>query len=236
MVPQSEAMYLLQQIDLEVVASRKRLKEISTRLAEDDTLRQAQEVVDDAETALKPLRTRSRDLDLEMQTNTQKIAASEQRLYSGRVKSPKELQDLQSEIASLKERNDQLETDALEVLMAIEAAETALQEATDQLDAVTQALRGEHSDLIDEQVRLTARLEKLAADREKAVTNVSPENRRLYDTMKARKANRPVALLEGRTCGVCGVEQTSNTIQAARKRDEYELVYCDNCGRILTSR
>ncbi|MEZ4515948.1 MAG: hypothetical protein R3C44_03590 [Chloroflexota bacterium] len=47
---------------------------------------------------------------------------SEQRLYSGDVKNPKELTDLQHEIESLGRRRDTLETDVLEALMAFGGA------------------------------------------------------------------------------------------------------------------
>ncbi|MFW5771749.1 MAG: zinc ribbon domain-containing protein [Phototrophicaceae bacterium] len=231
MMPQAEAIYHLQQIELQMLRHRKRLDEILTELADNAELVAAQGGVDAAREALKPLRSRARSLDDEIQANAQKTKSSEDRLYSGAVKNPKELQDLQHEIASLKERASKLETDMLENMLAVDEAESVLAEAETNLQNARQRAEAEHGDLLREQAEIEAELVQLEADREKAVTNVTPENRQLYDRMKPRKGGRPAAAMVGRTCSACGVEQTMAIESAVKRHDS--LVYCENCGRIL---
>jgi hypothetical protein len=231
MMPQAEALYRLQQIDLDILRQRQRLSEIDALLADNEAVKAAQETRDAAEDALKPLRTRARDLELALQTTNEKSQTSEKRLYSGNVKSPKELQDLQNEIAALGERKNDLEESLLMTMMEIEEAEDALKEAQDALAAVLAEAESDHGDLLSERAEIETRIAEQEDAREKAVTNVTPQNRKLYDTMKARKANRPISRMEGRLCTACGVEQTMTIASAVRKRDE--LVRCENCGRIL---
>lgn len=228
---QAQALYRLQTIDLERLKHQKRLEAIAAQLADSAAIQGAQAEVSAAEEALRPLRTRYRDLELAVQTNVEKTTNSEARLYSGAVKNPKELQDIQNEVAALKNRHSQLEDDMLELMIELEAAEEALATAQTALEAVTAEAESQHGDLVAERETLEARLAALQSDRSAALANVTEQNRRLYDTMKTRKGNRPISIMDGRTCTTCGVEQTVAIESAVRNNDG--LVNCENCGRIL---
>lgn len=231
---QAQALYALQEIDLKMIAHHKRLDALAQQLQDNHLVAEAQAQLDAAQAHLKPLRTRQKDLDLEIQTTRQKAKSSEDRLYSGNVKNPKEMQDLQQEIESLKHRNAELEDHMLELMLEIEAADETLQATQGNLADVTAQWEGEHSDLLTEKSTLETELEQLAAQRQKAVTHISAPNLKIYDTMKKKKANRPVSLMQGSMCTACGVEQTMAIEQAVMHNAD--LVYCENCGRILVKR
>jgi len=230
---QAEALYNLQQIDLEILQRRRRLDEIAEILGDNEAVKAAQQQVEDAEGALPPLRVRLRDLELEMQTTRDKAKGAENRLYGGTVKNPKEMQDLQNEIASLQKRTDKLETDSLEAMMALEEAEGVLADQQAALAATTEVLAGEHADLIAEQKQLNDEVERLKVDRQQKLEPVSEDSLKLYVSMRKRKANKPIARLDGDSCGVCGIQQTVATAQDVRKRQD--LIECENCGRILAA-
>jgi predicted nucleic acid-binding Zn-ribbon protein len=232
MIPQSKALYNLQQIDLQLIHHRKRLKAIAAALGDNQVVADAQAQVDSAAQALVAPRTKVRDLELEIQSTNQKIKASDDKLYSGVVKNPKESQDLQNLLESLKRRKDTLEDRLLEAMIVVEEAEARVAECESQLQQVTDAWEQQHSDLIDEQGTLQAEIETLTQERVDAQGEVSAENLKLYDTMKASKANQPIAAIQERACGACGLEQTSATVQAVRHGQT--LVKCEGCGRILT--
>lgn len=234
MTSQPEALYQLQQIDLTIIESRKRLEAIQQELKNDQAVIQAQAQVNQAEEKLKPLRTKSRDLDLEMASNQQKAQTSEERLYSGQVKNPKEMQDIQNEVASLKKRNAQLEDQALELLMSVEEAEQTLSDAQTQLEHIQTQSNSQHQGLITEQTNLQATVKQKIGERETVLTRVTAPNQEIYKALRAKKANRPVSLLQGDSCSTCGVEQTMEIVNSARRSEN--LVYCENCGRILTTR
>jgi len=230
---QAEALYNLQQVDLEILQHRRRLDEIAEVLGDNAAIKAAQAEVDAAEKALTPLRARLRDLELEMQTNRDKAKGAEDRLYSGVVKNPKELQDLQNEIASIKKRIDALETNSLEVMMSIEEAEDTLADRENTLAALTEELASEHADLINEQKSINQQVESLKQGRQQALAHADEDSLKLYKSMRKRKANKPIARLEGKSCGVCGIEQNNTVVQEVRKREGF--VECENCGRILAA-
>lgn len=234
MTSQADALYQLQQIDLTIIESRKRLDSIQQELQNDLALTNAQAHVNQAEDALKPLRVKSRDLELELAANAQKAQNSEDRLYSGQVKNPKEMQDIQNEIESLKKRNAQLEDQALELLMSVEEAEQSLSQSQAELAQVQADSNSQHQDLIAEQATLQATVKQNISQRERLLTRITPPNQEIYKALRAKKANRPVSLLTGDSCSTCGVEQTMEIANAARRQEK--LIYCENCGRILVAR
>lgn len=227
----AEALYHLQEFDLQIMRNRKRLKEIATQLDDNQAIQEARGRVQAVEAQLKPMRTRARDLELEIQTNQEKAKSSEERLYSGNVKNPKEMQDLQQEVAALKKRNGELEEQLLEQMMQVEEAESDLATRTDELKAVLSAAEGETAHLIAEQKEIALATQELKAKREEAAQNIDSASLERYEQMRPKKGGRPVAALQEKSCSVCNFEQTGIIIQEVRRRQK--LVLCVNCGRIL---
>jgi predicted nucleic acid-binding Zn-ribbon protein len=117
---QLKALHRLQKIDQDLDARRQRVRDIAVRLEQDDVLRQAQADVAALQSALHPPETRTADLNLEIQTIASQTGQLTNRLYSGKVNNPKELQDIQDKIAELKRRHAHLENTLLETMIAIE--------------------------------------------------------------------------------------------------------------------
>lgn len=231
---QAEALYHLQEIDLSLLRQQKRLSEIEAALADNQTVVQAQTAVNTAHHTLTPLKTRSRDLELEIQSTLQKAQATEQELYSGKVKNPKQLQEMEQEIQALRKRHADLEDALLGTMLSVEEAEARLAEAEDTLRQATTAHQADHQHLLDEREQLQAQVATLRQQRELAVRQIAPENLTLYNTLRPKKHNQPVALLQNGSCSLCGVEQTTAiTLEALHGQS---LVKCLSCGRILVYR
>lgn len=231
---QAEALYHLQEIELGILRARKRLQEIAAALANSETVQAAQSQVNNTRKILIPLQTKARDLDLEIQSTTQKSRDTEKHLYSGQVKNPKEMQDMQQEIQSLNKRHSELENHLLETMVAADEAEAALHEAEILLTGVTAEWESQHQDLLDEKKGLEKQAAQLLEQRKTALTQVEPANLKIYDALKPKKNYHAVAVLNGSSCSMCGVDQTMAIEREARQGQK--LVYCENCGRILVYR
>lgn len=231
---QIEELYQLQKIELTIVKNRKRLAEILAELEQDEAVQQARTTVESAQKTLSPLQIKVRNLDLEIQSTLEKTQTTEQNLYSGSIKNPKELQDMQQEIVSLKKRHSDLETQLLETMYAVEEAESALNQSQTRLDTVTESWQSAHQTLLAEQIELETQTRQLLDSRRKIMTRISADTLKLYDSMKPRKHNMPIALMQGNTCSVCGVAQ--NMAVEREVRLGRNVTYCGNCGRILIAR
>lgn len=231
---QAQALYRLQTIDLAIAGHQKRLQIISAELGTNDEVTAAERDFQAAQDALVPVKTRARDLELEIKSVGEKAAATENRLYSGTVSNPKELQDMQEEIASLKRRRAALEDDLLETMIDVETREAFLQETRQTLEQVRQDWAADQGDLVIEQQTLQETLAGLQQEREAALGDVDPASLEQYRAIAPRKQGRAVAELDDATCTICGYRQTSTTVQQLRQGNE--LVKCANCERILVIR
>ncbi len=231
---QAEKLYQLQEVDLGILRSRQRLQEIAAALTQDEMVQAAKSQAEEAQRTLSPLQTKARNLDLEIRSNTEKTREAEENLYSGKVKNPKQMQEIQQEIDSLKKWHSELETDLLETMFAVEEAEAALGEAQSSLETVTAQWQQAHGALLEEQAQTEARLKQFQARRKQTLEDISSESLKIYETLKLRKHNQPVAQMNGNSCSLCGVSQNLSIEREVRQGQK--LVYCANCGRILVAR
>src|SRR5690606_23721764 len=105
----------------------------------------------------------------------QRAARNQQRLDSGAVTSPRDLESLQSEIASLAKRQGDLEDVVLEVMERRESAQSRaaeLSERVESLQAKADEAVGRRDKAVEE---LDAEREQVTADRETAVAEVPDE-------------------------------------------------------------
>ncbi|MEO8395439.1 MAG: hypothetical protein ABI700_20770, partial [Chloroflexota bacterium] len=209
MPSQASMLYRLQTTDLDLARHRTRLKEIDNLLNNDATIAQATEQLAAAEKALKPWQTRARDLELETKSLVEKIHSTDADLYSGRVSSPKALQELQSEIESLKRHQSQLEDNQLEVMLEVEDLQGQSTAAQQKLADARAALASQQIDLLDEQKRLQAEVAKIQPQRDHSASSIDPAAVATYEKLRQRYRGQAVAILHGEGCSMCGVDQTS---------------------------
>lgn len=228
---QAQALYQLQTIDLRITEYKTRLAAIERLLAEHTRVPAAEQTLRQAEEALTSSRVRVRNLELELKGLASKSAATEETLYSGRITNPKELQDLQEEVASLKRRHNRLEDSLLEAMIETESAQERLQQAAADLAQARAEADASRQALTAELEQIQQALEPLRQQRTEVLRLIDVTSLELYKKLYSSKHGQAVAPVEDGACRVCGVSQTSATIQQVRQG--HELVRCNNCGRIL---
>jgi len=231
-VTTGEALYRLQQLDSEHDAKQDRLREIDIALRDDAALRQARLTLEEEDKRARKWQTRQRDLELEIQSLSDKTSRSEQRLYGGKVTNPKELADLQAEIASLKRRRQKLEDTLLEAMIEREGAEQARDEALRHLEELESIWATRQADLKAERDTLEGRLGQIEQRRATVVSRLDTTVLATYKRLRDTKGGQAVAGLRGDACAVCGVTISPS---AEWKLREGELIHCDACGRFIVS-
>ena len=230
-MPGLQTVYQLQVADLERADAGRRLAEAKKALGETAELRQARERVQREEANLTRLRTRVRDLELELKGLDSKIAATEQRLYGGEVGNPKELTNLQADLTHLRARRDSLEDDILLGLTGTDETEGRLQQARDLWARVQRAWEEDQARLkatvADLQARLSGLDERIASLRAALpVSLLEP-----YDETRCKKGGRGIAAIRGGLCEGCQVAVPTRLVQQVRRSNE--ITRCGSCGRIL---
>ncbi len=227
----TQLLYEVQQVDLEAEAASRRIRDITAQLGESADLKRAHKMAAEAEARLKKCRAHMRDLDLEVTSLSQKIETDEGRLYSGRVGNPKELASLHEEVASLKRWREKKEEDLLQAMLETEEAEGALADAQSIMAQVTETWGAEQAALAEEQSRLEERLGELRNKRDALAAIIGPRDMATYESLRQRKGGRAVAAVRNGVCEGCRMNPPSSQVQHARTG--VDLVFCNNCGRIL---
>ncbi len=223
-------LYQLQQLDSEKDAVERRLAEIEAALGESQALVQAREAVAEGQHRHQKHTLRQRDLELQVQSLTAKIQASEQRLYGGNVKNPKELTDLQAEVASLRRRQGKLEDTLLEVMIAREEAEEILAQAQEHLQQVEAAWQAAQADLMTERRTLQEKHTELERAIAALFPRISADDMDTYRNLRRRKGGLAVVEAQGNSCEACGMAISPGLKWQLR---EEGVGYCTNCERIL---
>jgi len=231
MAGQARRLYQLQLLDTELSEQRSKLREVKSSLGKNQALTAARQTYEQATKECADWRSRLQHLELDLQGLSDRIAATEGRLYGGQVTNPKELSGLQRDLDHSKRSLDRVEDGALLAMTRVDECEKALAQASEQLAIVQaewQRLQGEAAEQIEE---LQARLVSLNERRAELTDGIGSDNLALYEELLWKKGGRAVALLVGHTCQGCRVTVPTNKAQRVG-RDE-ELVTCTTCGRIL---
>ena len=223
-------LYLLQQLDLEEETGRRRLGEIAAALGETRTLRQARETAQKATDQVQRWATRQRDLELEVQGLKDEIAASENRLYGGSIRNPKELADLQAKVGSLKRHLERKEEDLLEAMIAWDDARASSDRSRAERREVEASWAADQDALKTEQQQLEARVAEIAQERGALLPTISAEDIDVYQTLRRTKGGLAVGILRAGGCTACGMEVPPGRLERGREKG---LLSCGNCERIL---
>lgn len=163
----------------------------------------------------------------------QRAARDQQRLDSGAVTSPKDLENLQHEITSLAKRQGDLEDVVLEVMERRESAQERVAELTERVGAVqgkvddATARRDAAFEEIDGEVA------SVTKEREVMAGSVPADLLKLYDKLRAQQGGIGAAKLYQRTCQGCRQELSITDINEIRAAAPDTVVRCENCRRIL---
>jgi hypothetical protein len=227
----SLGLYRLQLVDSRMDEVRARLEAIRQTLENDEEVMQAKKRVAETETNLKLAKHALQQAEAEVDKQKLKIEQSDASLYSGNVKNPKELQDLQNEIAALKRHLATLEDRQLDAMLELEAAEQANQAALEDLEKVDSRFAEQNQSLTAEQSNLNKEYERLETERQAAVSPLEASLLAVYEQLRQQKRGLAIASVSDGACAACGTTLTPAQMQSARSTAQ--AYHCPTCGRIL---
>ncbi len=225
------SLHRLQQFDLKIDRATARLEEIRAILEGSEALARSRQKLAEAENHLRAARSAHKDAELAVEGQRTKIEQTEQKLYGGTVKNPKELQDLQQEAEALMRYLSTLEDRLLEAMVKLEEAEEEERAARDELERTEQELAREHNALKAEQQELEAEVARLSEERAVAAASTQSDDLQTYEELRRRLGGLAVAMVESGSCSACGLTISASLLQVIRRADD--LSRCTQCGRIL---
>jgi predicted nucleic acid-binding Zn-ribbon protein len=162
-----------------------------------------------------------------------RIDRDRQRLDAGQVASPRDLENLQSEVASLTRRQSDLEEVVLDIMERQETAEGRRQEAA--AERVT--IAGDRETVTARRDAALAEIAEQAgkaADRRASVAAQEPADLlALYERMREQHGGVGAAALRRGSCEGCHLSLNTVDLNDIRAADPDEVLRCEECRRIL---
>jgi predicted nucleic acid-binding Zn-ribbon protein len=162
-----------------------------------------------------------------------RIDRDRSRLDGGMVNSPRELENLQSEVQSLRRRQSDLEEIVLDVMERRESTQATLDHAATErneletgLASVTAARNASLAELDEQSAKAT--------DRRGEVTAAVPADLLdLYDRLRTQHGGVGAAALRQRRCQGCNLNLNTVDLKTIRAAPDDEVLRCEECRRIL---
>lgn len=206
------------------IAAAEELETRMARLADDIVL---------VETEDSDLAREQSKVDADVDQVRTRMQRDRQRLEAGQVGSPRELENLQSEIESLKRRQSDLEDVELEVMEKREVVQRRTAELRAEREQVVAELDATRRRRDETWAEIDAEHEKTSAQRAEMATAVAADLLALYEKVRAASAGVGAAALHRGRCEGCHLQLNTADLNRIREAAADEVLRCEECRRIL---
>ncbi|MFN2233252.1 MAG: zinc ribbon domain-containing protein, partial [Anaerolineales bacterium] len=192
----AQNLFRLQQIDSTIDQADIRIKEIKALLSDNANLRKASALAARAEQNLVTARKEQLSAETKVKDQRIKIEQVENTLYSGTVRNPKELQDMQNEVAALKRFLETLEERQLEAMLVVDDYNEQWNEAQKVLKKYQAHAEKQQTALTLEREQILSKRADSLQQRQQALNSIIQEDLIVYNRLRKIRAGVAVAKVE----------------------------------------
>jgi uncharacterized protein len=157
----------------------------------------------------------------------------QQRMDQGLVSNPKDLERMQQELVSLSRRISELEDTELDVMEALETAQTEHAELTRRLEVIDARIAELEASRNATAGEVTSEAAKLTDERSVTADGVPADLLTLYERVRGQKGGVGAAALRARRCTGCSLQLNASDLGIIAKAPLDEVLRCEECNRIL---
>lgn len=219
----------LQELDCQLRDIKKELEDIPARKEEEQSrLQEHKDNLAEAEEAMKAEQAKIKELEIEVQSCKNQIEKYRQQQMT--LKSNKEFQAMEGEIANVEARIREHEDSELVMMEDIEKARTNVASRRKDLEAEEEAVNQDVAELDRRMAGIEEQLAGLEARRTELLQNVPEDMLARYERILMRRDCALVPVNAG-ICSGCHMKLPPSVNQNIMKRED--MVACDHCGRLL---
>ncbi|MEO6204629.1 MAG: hypothetical protein ABIO67_04505 [Mycobacteriales bacterium] len=191
----------------------------------DDTVR--------ARTTVSDLARDTKKFEDEIEQVRARRTRDEDRLASGAITVPKQLEELQHEVATLQRRQSDLEDGELEVMERAESAQAELDRLTGEADVLLAAREAAEAARDAAYVDIDRETGELTSQRSDMAATFPADLLALYEKLRADNGGVGAGPIERGRCGGCRLDLMGNEKSAVRTAGVEDVLRHDECGRIM---
>ena len=235
----SENLHVLLQVqekDSQILAANHEIKELPERKEIEATQRKMLEL----DQALKAKESEVHEnnriqkrLEDEVATVEERIENQKRKLYGGEVIAVKELQALEMDIDSLKERQIAIEDQIIEVMELNEPIQNEIQNLSTQQEENKENEANLFKVLQEAIKKIELRINQIKVEIVHLTNDLPNELISEYESLRSRPGHVGIARLVNRTCHGCNLELPAVEVDRIKKLSEDSIINCEECGCIL---
>lgn len=223
-------LYELQQTDLDLEDKAEKLSQVESRLRADEVLAQALTELDDQKNNLTDLQKKQKAAEWRVDDIRSKLSPLEKKLYAGSSGNPKELLNLQEQVANYKTQKSGAEDEILEIMGQIEVLQDKVALKTTNVENIKKESHKRQKELLKEKSDLIVNIDLAKQKRVELIASMESFHVELYEALRAKKHGQAVSRIEQGRCQGCRISLPMSEVQQARLGG---LVQCGSCSRIL---
>ena len=212
---------------------RDHLPELAELQAAEDELARLEATLADVDARGADAARTQRRLEGELALLESKITELDAKLYSGVISATRELQAMQSEVATLRERRAGVEDEVLDAMGEREVLDEQLGELRNRRDSLDSEGSRLRAAVAEGQAQLDRELAGELTARGEAAAVIPADVTALYEQLRAHLGGVAAAPLVNGRCGGCHLALPATEIDRLRKEPPDALVRCEQCERIL---
>lgn len=187
----------------------------------------------DARILVDDLTREQRKADADVEQVKGRLARDQQRMDSGQLTNPKDLERMQGELGSLARRISVLEDAEIEVMERLEVAQAELEESTARLAEIDTQGRELLRSRDARATEIQSEIETTIGERQASVLDVPADLGALYERLREQKNGVGAAALHRRRCQGCSLDVTAADMSSILQAADDEVLRCEECNRIL---
>lgn len=232
----TDALLDIQRLDTAADQLRHRRAHLEERAALDAALAEQkaqQDRIDEVAAARVEVSTRQRRLEDEAQIVAGKADADDAKLYGGDVTGLKDLEALQHEIATLRERQGEFEDQALEAMEEAEVLAAQITELETARLGADQKVTALEAEIAVIEAEIDADLDRLVGERASSVDQVDPALLADYERLRPAFGAATAVQFDGAKCVGCPSTMPAMEVDRLKHLDGTDPASCSECGRIV---
>jgi predicted nucleic acid-binding Zn-ribbon protein len=230
MLPEIEQLLVIQDRDQKIKAYQIELNSVPLeRQRIEQTVKNRGEAFDQIKLRGKEIEVQRKKLELDADSRRDTIA--KYKTQQSQTRKNEEFQSLGQSIARLEQEIEQIEDQEILLMEQVEAAGRETQQAEAELKASRAQAEQQLTALAKKQETLEQRLLETVAERKALAATIDEDLLSRYQRLFTSKNGTPIVPVEHEVCMGCHMKNTTTTVHKVKLARE--IVYCEQCGRIL---
>jgi hypothetical protein len=220
----------LQRLDTEIRRLSALLDNIPTQIAEiDQKINDSAQIIDKAKENFA-LNQKKRN-SLEDEVNVIKERISKYKIQLNEVKTNREYTSFLKEIEEAQQKIDQLEEEIINLMLSSDDIEKEIKESTEKHRQEEANLSKKKVTVNQDKQELETKIKELTQEKEKLFSQIPPSQSKLYNELLQNKNGIALSPVKDEFCSMCHMRVRPQVLNELRV--EKEIIFCENCGRIL---